>query len=228
MSSALALQRWDSVKKQALKGRSKDPYIVTTDRTEDLDLIKELITEFRESAEQEVSINKRTRESEEEERSLSTSEEPSGTNGVDGEENASHHGNGTGPDGGRDNENYSSTAGHPPSDRTVKIRTRPEPSSAWASSFESSYWMDKIERDLEMLTKLPERADKGVETGLFELFGGSRNMLNKKEAFAAFMQRLGMAIVGGVFLVVPMLIMVLHKGLFTSLLTTSLCVFAFG
>ncbi len=305
-----------------MKGRSKDPYILTTDRTEDLDLIKELMTEFRDIAEQEISINKRTRESQVEERNFSTSEGPSRTGGeVDRRGNASHHRNGTSSDGGRDHENQSVPARRPPSDRTVIIKTQPFPdrkanvshhrnktgpdgshdnethsiparrlpsdgivasstrplldrdenvsyygndgtgldggrenenenhsiisrsapseripiirsrpgsASALPSSFESNYLLYKIDRDLRMLMKLPERADQDIDTGLFELFGGSRNTLNKKEEFAAFMQRLGMAIAGRVFLVVPMLIMVLQKGLLTSLLTTSLFVFAFG
>jgi hypothetical protein len=37
-----------------------------------------------------------------------------------------------------------------------------------------------------------------------------------------------MAAIGGAFLIGPMLLMVLHKTLLTTLLTSSICVFAFG
>jgi len=37
-----------------------------------------------------------------------------------------------------------------------------------------------------------------------------------------------MAAIGGAFLVGPMLVMVLHRSVLTSLLTASLCVVAFG
>lgn len=37
-----------------------------------------------------------------------------------------------------------------------------------------------------------------------------------------------MAFVGGAFLIGPMLLMVLHQGKVTSLVNTSVCVFAFG
>ncbi|KAF1962514.1 hypothetical protein CC80DRAFT_396156, partial [Byssothecium circinans] len=57
---------------------------------------------------------------------------------------------------------------------------------------------------------------------------GSRNDLNQKQRVEALLQRIGMAVVGGLFLIVPMLIMVLVPSLLTSLLTTSLSVMAFG
>lgn len=43
-----------------------------------------------------------------------------------------------------------------------------------------------------------------------------------------YVKKVGMAVLGGSFLIGPMLIMVLHPGLVTSLVTTSVCVFAFG
>jgi len=55
-----------------------------------------------------------------------------------------------------------------------------------------------------------------------------RHIGNKKETFELFMQRLLMAAIGGAFLVGPMLVMVLHRSVLTSLLTASLCVVAFG
>jgi hypothetical protein len=55
-----------------------------------------------------------------------------------------------------------------------------------------------------------------------------RHIDNRKDAFELFMLRLRMAAIGGAFMVGPMLIMVLHRSLLTSLLTASLCVVAFG
>lgn len=43
-----------------------------------------------------------------------------------------------------------------------------------------------------------------------------------------YIKKVAMAVLGGSFLVGPMLVMVLHPGLVTSLVTTSVCVFAFG
>lgn len=60
------------------------------------------------------------------------------------------------------------------------------------------------------------------------LMGGTRSMRIKDEELVAYMERLGMALIGGVFLIAPMLIMVLHPGLVTSLVTTSVFVFAFS
>ncbi|GKT41042.1 uncharacterized protein ColSpa_01223 [Colletotrichum spaethianum] len=58
--------------------------------------------------------------------------------------------------------------------------------------------------------------------------GGTRSMRIKDDGFQAYTEKVGMALVGGVFLIAPMLIMVLHPGLVTSLVTTSVCVFAFS
>jgi len=56
----------------------------------------------------------------------------------------------------------------------------------------------------------------------------ARHIGNKKDAFALFLKRLRMAAIEGAFLLGPMLMMVLHRSVLTSLLTTSLCVIAFG
>jgi hypothetical protein len=55
-----------------------------------------------------------------------------------------------------------------------------------------------------------------------------RHINNREDAFELFMLRLRMAAIGGAFMIGPMLIMVLHRSLLTSLLTASLCVVAFG
>jgi hypothetical protein len=60
------------------------------------------------------------------------------------------------------------------------------------------------------------------------LFEGSRNSTDRKEAFGRFLQRVGMAFMGGAFLIGPMLLMVLHNSRVTTLVTTSVYVFAFG
>lgn len=67
-----------------------------------------------------------------------------------------------------------------------------------------------------------------IDEKKWKLLGGSRNAANKKEAFEQFLQRVGMAFIGGVFLIGPMLLMVLHKSRTTTLVTTSFCVFAIG
>lgn len=62
----------------------------------------------------------------------------------------------------------------------------------------------------------------------WDLFGGSRNVRNKKQAFEHFLQRVGMAVLGGAFLIGPMHIMVLHPGKISNLVTTSVSVVLFG
>ena len=52
--------------------------------------------------------------------------------------------------------------------------------------------------------------------------------MNRPDDFKRFWERLFMAAIGGAFLIGPMLLMVLHKSLLTTLLTTSLCVASFG
>ncbi|KIX99628.1 uncharacterized protein Z520_04262 [Fonsecaea multimorphosa CBS 102226] len=61
-----------------------------------------------------------------------------------------------------------------------------------------------------------------------DLWGASRNKGNERATKRALFQRIGMAFMGGAFLIGPMLVMVLHPSQLTALLTTSLCVFAFG
>lgn len=56
----------------------------------------------------------------------------------------------------------------------------------------------------------------------------SRGKLSKDEKLQQTLQRLGMAIVGGVFLIGPMWLMVLQNHLYTTLITTTAFVFGFG
>ncbi|KAF1968628.1 hypothetical protein BU23DRAFT_259844 [Bimuria novae-zelandiae CBS 107.79] len=64
--------------------------------------------------------------------------------------------------------------------------------------------------------------------GVVDIFSTSRNAKNRKDAVLSYLQRTLMAVLGGLFLIVPMLIMVLHNSKVTSLVTTSVFVFVFG
>lgn len=56
----------------------------------------------------------------------------------------------------------------------------------------------------------------------------TRGVLSKEEKFNQTLQRLGMAILGGAFLIGPMWLMVLKNQLYTTLITTTAFVFGFG
>lgn len=56
----------------------------------------------------------------------------------------------------------------------------------------------------------------------------TRGRLSKEAKIQQALQRLGMAVVGGVFLIGPMWLMVLKKELYTTLITTTAFVFGFG
>lgn len=59
-------------------------------------------------------------------------------------------------------------------------------------------------------------------------FGNAtRTSTIRKEMIEQYTRNVGMDMTGGAFLIGPMLVMVLHPGLTTSLITTSVCVFAF-
>jgi hypothetical protein len=58
--------------------------------------------------------------------------------------------------------------------------------------------------------------------------GGTRKKTSQKTRFKNFVIRLGMAAVGGGFLIGPMWLMVLHNTPYTALISTSVCVFIFG
>jgi len=143
---AKAIAEWELIKSSALRGKMNDPFILTTEKTLDLTLLKEVAKKWRERAD---------------------------------------------------------------------FRHK-----------RGDYLLPKFDNDIKSLGKLSEPRDKGKAR--FEMFGGSRTVMNYNKAFEAFVKRVGMAGVGGTFLIGPMLLMVLHKSLLTSLLTASICVFAFG
>jgi hypothetical protein len=145
---ALALQDWEYIKKSALKGKFEDPFIMTSEKSHDLALLKDVVQEWRKRAAGRDYFGKKNRK----------------------------------------------------------------------------YLISKLDEDIEMLGKLSEPRDKHN----WPLFGGSRNVFNQKEATTQFLKRISMAAIGGAFLIGPMLVMVLHKSLLTTLLTSSVCVILFG
>jgi hypothetical protein len=90
---------------------------------------------------------------------------------------------------------------------------------------QDNYRISQIEEDIQSFGMFGTVRDKAEA---YTLFGGSRTEMNRKIKLENFLQRLTMAGVGGAFLIGPMLIMVLKKTLLTTLLTTSICVVAFG
>ncbi|KAE9371830.1 hypothetical protein N431DRAFT_492117 [Stipitochalara longipes BDJ] len=68
------------------------------------------------------------------------------------------------------------------------------------------------------------------ETGNFrpEPVGGTRDENFQRAWITAFHQRVGAAVVGGIFLIGPMWLMVLHKTRYTALISTTVFVTAFG
>jgi hypothetical protein len=97
--------------------------------------------------------------------------------------------------------------------------------TSMAGDMRADYNILTIHQDLQSLEAFVEPNDKNQP---YTLFGGSRTEIHRKIKFENFLQRLIMAGVGGAFLVGPMLIMVLKKTLLTTLLTTAICVVAFG
>ncbi|KAH9214385.1 hypothetical protein DL95DRAFT_503865 [Leptodontidium sp. 2 PMI_412] len=85
-------------------------------------------------------------------------------------------------------------------------------------------WSRELTADLSNIRAHPQ-PDRSTR---WKVFGRSRTMQNRQDAIKRFMQRLLMAVVGGVFLVGPMHIMVLHPGRLTGLVTTSVSVLLFG
>ena len=59
-------------------------------------------------------------------------------------------------------------------------------------------------------------------------FGSTRSARNRQATLTGYLARLAMAVLGGVSLVAPMLVMVLHPSLVTSLVTSCVFVFAFS
>ncbi|KAL2153734.1 hypothetical protein VTH82DRAFT_4889 [Thermothelomyces myriococcoides] len=58
--------------------------------------------------------------------------------------------------------------------------------------------------------------------------GGTRSENRIQSRLAQFRGRTMMAVIGGAFLVGPMWLMMLHRNLYTSLVTTTVCVAVFG
>lgn len=85
-------------------------------------------------------------------------------------------------------------------------------------------YRDTFSKDMATLGSLPPPIDGGN----VDKFGGSRRAKNQKERYTGYLQRTFMAILGGIFLIGPMLVMVLHNTKATSLITTSICAFLFG
>jgi uncharacterized membrane protein YhaH (DUF805 family) len=80
-----------------------------------------------------------------------------------------------------------------------------------------------------MATQLPKPQGKYTNATLDELGSFTqRTRLIKTRGFRAFVQRLVAALFGGVALVAPMLLMVLHKDRATDLATTSVAVLLFA
>ena len=67
-----------------------------------------------------------------------------------------------------------------------------------------------------------------MDKGSKEPIGGTRLESYENARWQRFIENLGMAAVGGGFLVGPMWLMVLHNTLYTALATTSACVLVFG
>ncbi|KAH7179329.1 uncharacterized protein B0J16DRAFT_169000 [Fusarium flagelliforme] len=61
-----------------------------------------------------------------------------------------------------------------------------------------------------------------------ELISDTRRDNYRRNWFTEFYQRLGMAAVAGIFLIVPMWLMVLHNNLWTALISTTVFVVVFG
>ena len=89
-----------------------------------------------------------------------------------------------------------------------------------ALTSDDSELLEQCDRDSSFLE--PKDSDKP------EIFGGFRTQMNEKSKLQAFIQRLLMAAAAWAFIIGPMLLMVLSNTKLTALLTTSVCVFAFG
>lgn len=85
-------------------------------------------------------------------------------------------------------------------------------------------YRESFEKDMEKICS----HSPIIDADDVDKFGGSRRAKNKKEEYTAYLERTFMAVMGGTFLVGPMLVMVLHNTRTTSLVTTSICVFLFG
>lgn len=114
-------------------------------------------------------------------------------------------------------------------DKTLDRVVLEEVASSWAEGFRAD---EEIERILPEMgadfpfSTLPHPSDRKEKR--FKTYGGSRTMANGLSEKQQLLKRIGMALLGGAFLIGPILIMVLHKSLPTTLLTTSICAAVFG
>lgn len=87
---------------------------------------------------------------------------------------------------------------------------------------------EQLDKDMRQLTKengSPDDPDYSEDPA----FGNEKILLmNFEEIREVYKGRVTMAMIGGLFIIGPMLVMVLHPGLVTSLVTTSVCVFLCG
>ena len=88
--------------------------------------------------------------------------------------------------------------------------------------------LDALPKDLTKDTLKSFDLVKPLETGDAQPIGGTRLDTYNDAWWENFLMRLGMATIGGGFLVGPMWLMVLHNTLYTALVTTTVCVFVFG
>lgn len=106
-------------------------------------------------------------------------------------------------------------------DMTLLLQVQDEFLIKWSASSPFQFLVSEFDEDTRAGGKRaqPSRPRRNRET---------RSVTNKREKVEAFLERLGMACLSGAFLIGPMLLMVLNAGKLTSLLTPSICVFAFG
>ena len=89
--------------------------------------------------------------------------------------------------------------------------------------------MDRISEDF-YLTKFKQVDSLGKWKGDEDsaAIGGTRHNTLETSRLQNFYKRLGIAAFGGVFLLAPMWLMVLHHTTYTSLISTTVCVALFG
>ncbi|CZR59096.1 uncharacterized protein PAC_08988 [Phialocephala subalpina] len=121
---------------------------------------------------------------------------------------------------GRDNDPFIITNG-----KTINRAVLNEVITKWRSEARSSL-EPLLDADFPASSTLPPRRDRNDK--YIKVYGRSRIIINRLNDKEQLLKRIGMAPLGGAFLIGPMLIMVLHKSLHTTLLTTSICVAGFG
>lgn len=96
----------------------------------------------------------------------------------------------------------------------------------WRESLPHVLHPDTSKHFLDAMAQLRTKYSLGVETEHDKVlrFGGG----TRSEGKGRTVHKVAMTMMGGSFLIAPMLIMDLPPGLVTSLITTSACIFAFG